>query len=216
MKNFTVQSLLATHRKTWSDHFFVLSVITGFLFFIASLFVNYGAVVYSTKEAGSAVTDILLQNLPVVNTDIIFSEGALVFVVFVVTLGILKPKIIPFTLKSIALFICIRSLFVIMTHLGPDPGHIATDFNRLRYISAGADLFFSGHTGLPFLLALLFWKDSQLRLIFLTCSLVAGVAVILGHLHYTIDVFSAFFITYGIYHISQKAFQKDWEIFNEK
>jgi len=168
---------------------------------------------YSSKEVGSATTDILLQNLPVINTDIIFSEGALLFVFFVAILLVLQPKRIPFILKSVALFICIRSVFVIMTHLAPPLGHISTDLGNLRYVSSGADLFFSGHTGLPFLMALMFWENKYLRYIFLFCSIVAAGAVILGHLHYTIDVFSAFFITHGIYLISKSVFQKDYKFF---
>jgi hypothetical protein len=182
-------------------------------FFFASLVANYNAIKYATREAGKVSTDILLKNLPVINTDIIFSEGALLFVIFITFLLIIKPKTIPFTLKSLALFIFIRSAFVIMTHLGPIPERITTDLGNLRYISSGADLFFSGHTGVPFLMALLFWEDQRLRILFLCCSVIGAIAVILGHLHYTIDVFSAFFITHGIYYMARKFFPKDLEIF---
>lgn len=208
-----MKSLINKHKIVWADKFFVISSIIAFLAFFASLFVNYGAILISAKEVGSATTDILLQNLPVINIDIIFSEGALLFVIFVAILLILQPRTIPFILKSVALFICIRSIFVIMTHLAPPLGHISTDLGNLGYVSSGADLFFSGHTGLPFLMALMFWENKYLKRIFLFCSVVAAGAVILGHLHYTIDVFSAFFITYGIYHIAQRFFQKDYKIF---
>lgn len=192
---------------------FIISTILGLVLFAGSLVANYGAMKYATRVEGIASTDILLDNLPIINTDIVFSEGALVFVIFVALLLILKPKIIPFTLKSLALFILIRSAFVIMTHLGPSPDRIITDLDNFRYISSGADLFFSGHTGAPFLMALLFWQEKYLRWIFLFCSFVAASAVILGHLHYTIDVFSAFFITYGIYHLAPKFFPKDYKFF---
>lgn len=208
-----MRPLIAKHKTLWSDKFFITSAIIGVLFFSGSLFINYGAIRFSAVEAGNATTDILLDNLPVVNIDIIFSEGTLLFIIFIVFLLILNPKTIPFTLKSVALFVMIRSFFVIMTHLGPAPGHITTDFNQLKYVSSGYDLFFSGHTGLPFLMALLFWDNKYLRWLFLSSSIIAAAAVILGHLHYTIDVFSAFFISYGIYHISLKVFHKDHEFF---
>lgn len=203
----------AKHKMLWSDKFFVVSTMVGLLFFAGALFVNYGAVRYSTKVAGNATTDILLQNLPVVNTDIVFSEGAIMFVIFVAVLLALDPKVIPFTFKSVATFIFVRSLFMTMTHLAPPSDGITTNLERLSYISPGSDLFFSGHTGLPFLMALLFWEKKYLRWIFLGGSVVGAAAVILGHLHYTIDVFSAFFITYGIYRISQNAFKKDYKLF---
>ena len=203
------------HRESWSDRIFLFSTALSSVFFIISMFINYLAVTYSLEEAGNSTTDILLQHLPVVNTDIIFSQGALLFVFFILILFVLEPKIISFTLKSIALFICVRSVFVIMTHLGPPIGHISTHLVDMGYVSQGADLFFSGHTGIPFLMSLLFWDNKFLRYLFLFCSVLAGAAVILGHLHYTIDVFSAYFITHGIYLIALKIFPKDHKLFEQ-
>lgn len=208
-----IESPISKHKLLWPNRFFVFSSVAGVLFLIGSFFVNYYAAQYATIEAGNATTDVLLNILPVVNTDIIFTEGALLFIIFVVILSLAQPKTIPLTLKSIALFICVRSLFVIMTHLGPSPDHISAELNNIKYFSTGADLFFSGHTGLPFLMSLLFWDNKYLRWIFLSCSLIAASAVLLGHLHYTIDVFSAFFITFGISRISLWAFDKDARVF---
>jgi hypothetical protein len=83
----------------------------------------------------------------------------------------------------------------------------------LNFITSGNDLFFSGHTGLPFLIALIFWDHVYVRTLFLSSSVVFGVIVLLSHLHYSIDVFSAFFITYSIYHISLKLFHLDYTFF---
>ena len=80
---------------------------------------------------------------------------------------------------------------------------------------AGGDYFFSGHTGLPFLLTLLFWDNVFLRVLFFVSSIFFGVVVLLGHLHYSIDVLSAFFITYTIYHLSEAFFPKDKKMFND-
>ena len=37
--------------------------------------------------------------------------------------------------------------------------------------------------------------------------------VLLGHYHYSIDVFAAFFITYGIYHIALSLFPRAYALF---
>lgn len=213
MRQYIIKSLIAKNRALWSNKSFRNSALVSFLFFIVSMVINYSAVRFAFKSAGNATTDILLDNLPVINTDLIFSEGAVLFVFFVAFLLFSKPKTIPFTVKSVALFVFVRSAFVIMTHLAPFPDHIIPDFDSLRYVSLGADLFFSGHTGAPFLMALLFWDDLFFRRLFLICSVVAAITVILGHLHYTIDVFSAFFITYGVYQIAKKFFPKDYKFF---
>jgi len=198
--------LLHEHDHSWS-------VLLSVLVFSSSLFVSALAVQFAARDAGNSTTDILLDNLPVVNTDIIFTEGAFVFVAFVVCLLLLKPKAIAFTTKSLGLLIYTRSFFVIMTHIAPYPDRIVTDLDRFRYISSGSDLFFSGHTAIPFMLALVFWQRPHLRLLFLGCSVLAAGAVIFGHLHYTIDVFAAYFITYTVYCISKTVFKSDYTIF---
>ena len=107
---------------------------------------------------------------------------------------------------------------VILTHLAP-PLHATalpvSNFVERLVSGSGDDLFFSGHTGFPFLMSLLFWKEKPLRFIFLALTLLFGGAALLGHLHYSIDVFSALFITYGIFNISRWLFKKDYRFFHE-
>ena len=198
----------------WYDKKYFQSAMIGAMYLIVSLIINYYAGLYTNKEVSNAVTDILLDNLPVFNVSYIFIEGAILFMVFVVVLMAIQPKRIPFVLKSTALFIIIRSFFVILTHIGPSPERIAIDVgDELQKIFFDNQLFFSGHTGLPFLFALMFRRNRRLFYIFLFTSFVGAVSVILGHLHYTIDVFGAFFITYTIYHISIWLFPSDHELF---
>jgi len=210
-----MKKLTNRYQELWHEKSYVFSIIIGILFLVASLGVNTTALRFAERDVGSATTDILLDNLPVINTDIVFSEGAMIFIFFLFFLLLLEPETAPFILKAIALFICIRSGFVIMTHIAPYPDHILTDLIDIRYITSGADLFFSGHTGLPFYLALFYWKRKELRLFFIFCSITGAVAVILGHLHYTIDVFSAYFISYGISDIAQKIFANDFKNFTQ-
>ena len=65
------------------------------------------------------------------------------------------------------------------------------------------------------ILALIFWDHKVLRIIFITTSVFFGIIVLMGHLHYSIDVLSAFFITYAIHHIAEVIFKRDKEYFEE-
>jgi hypothetical protein len=47
-----------------------------------------------------------------------------------------------------------------------------------------------------------------MRAFFLVMSLVLATTALLMHVHYSIDVFSAFFITYGTYHLGEWLFKK--------
>ncbi len=193
-----------------------VSLIVSILYLMTSLTLSYQAVLFASRTNGNYTTDILLDNLPVINTDIIFTEGAVIFIILTILLLVIhKRKYLPFVIKSLALLILVRSFFVILTHMAPFPDRIKTDLEMLRYITLGRDLFFSGHTALPFMMALVFWNDKLLRVFFIFASVTAGAAVIFGHLHYSIDVFSAFFITYGTFQLSKKFFNRDFEFINK-
>lgn len=193
---------------------FLAAFAFSFFLLIASLVINFFAGLYATERASSPVTDIILNNIPVFNVDLVFVYGTWVFWIFTAFICFSRLNTFPFTVKSIALFTLIRSAFITLTHIGPFPNRLPVDVSGvIGKFSLGGDLFFSGHTGLPFLLALVFWRNKKLRYIFLASSFIFGSVVLLGHLHYSIDVAAAFFITYTISHIAERLFKKDRKFF---
>ena len=189
------------------------SLLEALLLFVVSVFITHLASRYAEVNASNYVEDIVLSNTRVYNFEFIFVQGAVMLSLFVVILCLRFRKTAPFLIKAVALFITIRAMFVSLTHIGPYPLKLELDSNLLDFITSGNDLFFSGHTGLPFLIALIFWNHLYLRILFLGSSLMFGVIVLLSHLHYSIDVFAAFFITYSIYRIAIKLFHRDYEFF---
>lgn len=189
------------------------SLLEAILLFIGSVFVTHYSSMYAENRASGSVSDIILSNTRVYNFEIFFVYVAIMLGLFVITLCLRFRKAAPFLLKTVSLFIVIRSMFVSLTHIGPFPLKLELHSNLLNFITSGNDLFFSGHTGLPFLIALIFWDHLYIRILFLTASVVLGGTALLAHLHYSIDVFAAFFITYSIYHIALKLFKKDYEFF---
>lgn len=188
------------------------SVILLVLSFVLSFYAGS----FATKYISNPVTDIILDNVPVVNVDFIFVEGSLLFWLFVGILLVMHPQRIPFVFKGLTLFVLVRSTFIIMTHLAPYPTMSKFDANGLmQSFTFGGDLFFSGHTGSPFLLTLIFWKDPKLRLTFLAATALFGSAVLLGHLHYSIDVFAALFISYGINDLALFLFRRERALFDD-
>ena len=205
------------YKIYFSDRKFLLSLLFSFVFLLLSLVVNFYAGTYATERASNPVTDIILNNIPVYDVDMIFIYGPLVLWIFVSLLCLYEPKRIPFILKIIALFEIIRSVFITLTHIGPFPDHITIDktSRMIKDFTFGGDLFFSAHTGLPFLMSLSFWNNKFLRIIFFITSVFFGAIVLMGHLHYSIDVLAAFFITYTIFHIGEIFFKKDKKIFDD-
>jgi hypothetical protein len=197
------------YKTLFRDRKFLSSVVAGIIFLTISLFINYYAGTYATEVASNPVTDVILSNTRVYDLDGAFIYGTLLFFSVLLLTCLSKPKNIPFVFKSTALFYVIRSIFISLTHIGPFPSQLVIHSDILSKITFGGDLFFSGHTGLPFLIALIFWRDKLIRYVFLFFSFSAAIIVLLAHMHYTIDVLSAWFITYTIFHIAEFIFQKD-------
>jgi hypothetical protein len=213
-----MRKIINSHKLFWSQRPLALSALVGVLLLAFSLFINYCANIYVAFSASVAVSDIILDYLPVFNVDFIFIEGFIIFIIFIIFLLIREPQKIPFVLKSIAVFILIRAVFISLTHVALPPEHSFLDLGKiLQGFTSGNDLFFSSHAGLPFLMALVFWEYKKIRLIFIFSSLIFAASVLLGHLHYSIDVFAAYFIAYGIFRLAQILFPKDYKLlFNIK
>lgn len=215
VKSSVIKSI-ASHKNLWKERSFIVSVVVGVVALILSFVINYFAGAFATRSTSNPVTDIILSNVRVRDVSFIFINGALIFWGFIAVMLAIEPKRIPFILKSLALFAVIRSVFITLTHLAPFPTALVlpTD-NLIDLFSFGGDLFFSAHTGGPFLAALVFWDNKYVRYICLASSVMFGVIVLLGHLHYSIDVFAAFFITYSIYHLAIFFFKKDYELLKQ-
>ncbi|MEI8062022.1 MAG: phosphatase PAP2-related protein [bacterium] len=217
----TIHTSLRRHVQLWSNRKFLISVLAHSLFLVVSIFFTYLASSYNDGyTSGYIVPDLLLDHIPIVDVSYLFFQGAFFFGISVVAVFLFIPESIPFALITSAFFFATRALFMTMTHLtAPFIAH----YSFIEYehhvpqvvfsLTSGNDLFFSGHAGFPFLLALIFWSFKPIRHYFLMCSILASIIVIVGHLHYSIDVFSAFFITYGIFEIAKRIFKKEYLFF---
>ena len=200
------------------DKAFLESLAFGVVAILLSLVSVYYSTNYATENSSNHVTDIILSNTRAYDVGTIFVYGAIAAVIFsILVVFSLRLRSAPFILKSASLLLIIRSVFVSLTHISPYPVHAvladtylsSTTFAQMFF--TGDDLFFSGHVGLTYLMALLLWDTPKLRYIYLTISALFAVVVLLGHLHYSIDVLGAYFITYSVYVLSTRLFKTDYD-----
>ncbi len=180
-----------------------LQILVGFAFLGCSVWLNFQAGTYAYHSMSNGVADVILDNIPVYNVSLLFVQGAVLMVCGVVLLCVIYPHKMFDMSASIALLYLIRSAAISLTHLGPPLAIGSFDLADTitgRFMQ-GADYFFSGHTALPFLVALLFWEKPLLRNCFFICTIIFGAAALMGHVHYSIDVFAAPFIAYGVFAI---------------
>lgn len=207
---------LARRYKTYyADRDYRLAAWGAFALFLASLGASLAAGHFANINASNPSSDIILSNTPALNVDFLFVWGTALFVIFMGGIALAHPRRIPYTFCALALFFFTRAAFVSMTHIAPFPDRATMDIGvTARHYFFGSDLFFSGHTGTPFMMALVFWRTKILRYAFLGWSIFFGFIVLAGHLHYTIDVASAFFITYTIHKIVEWFFPDYRDLFH--
>jgi len=132
----------------------------------------------------------------------------LIFVLIYLTLIIAlinfasRPLILIKTFQSYSLLVIFRTVAMYLTPFNPPVSMLALNDPFVQLFGNGEiltrDLFFSGHTATLFLLFLLA-ENKWLKTIFLVNTIVVGAAVLLQHVHYTIDVLTAPFFAYGSY-----------------
>lgn len=209
--------LNSNHRNFWNKDK-ILSLLFSIILLIIAIFIQKIADNYVIETWWTAVWDILLNNITARDIDGFIIISVLSFTFVILFLLLIKPKYTIFVIKSLSLFIIIRSFFISLTHLWIQPHQIIFDSNSLWFwlydllYNSKNDFFFSWHTGFPFLFALIFYKEKFWRITFFTISLIFWLSVIIWHIHYSIDVFAAPFITYSIYSISKKIFKKDYDL----
>ena len=208
-----MKNKMADYKELFSNKKFLTSAIMAIVFLGIGLVANFYGGVYATESASSPVTDIILSNTKAYDLDGVFIYGTFLLIFCSIFVSLYDPKTIPFVGKSVGLFYVIRSIFISLTHIGPFPSQIVIHSDLLSKFTFAGDLFFSGHTGLPFLMALIFWRNKKVRNFFICFSVAFGIVVLLAHMHYSIDVLSAFFITYTIFHIAEFLFEKDRRLF---
>lgn len=167
----------------------ILTSFTSFLNFVQS-------------RNGVVLPDPILSLFnPVDLTWFIFAFIYISLIIAVVSL-VKDPKLLVFSLQVYTLMIIVRIVAMYLLPLNPPANMIILKDPFVEFFSTGQpltkDLFFSGHTATLFILFLVSEKKI-LKTLFLISTIVIAISVLLQHVHYTIDVFGAFFFTYTCY-----------------
>ncbi len=179
-----------------------LSVILCYAALFSSFYLNQIMSTFADKMQSNKVTDLFLDLLPLTDVNFIFFWVALFWCLGLFFYHAIHPTQMPFLIWSYALFISIRALFITLTHIAP-PDNLAIIPSELKVYAYEADMFFSGHVGGPFFFAML-TNNPKLRNIALCYTVFTISIVLLGHMHYSIDVFASLFIAHSLSVIVKK------------
>ncbi|MBI5202704.1 MAG: phosphatase PAP2 family protein [Elusimicrobia bacterium] len=197
----------SVHYKWW------IIVLSGVLtFFVVSYFYYSQVGYYADQRHLPHSSDWLLRRLPEANLLPLLSYGWLALHLYAAAVAILYyPRQLPFMIFTLGLFMIVRTTFMALSPIGPPHGML--DMSKLDYVFSRAmgvvtfqnEFVVSGHTSFPFLFYLFFDTPWQKR-IFLTGSVVMAIAVLVTRNHYTVDVLSAYLISYSVYCLSRKLY----------
>jgi len=186
-------------------------ILSSLIFLAISITIIFLSGDYVQEFRGSVVApDLILDHFGPYNLSILFVWFFIIVVaIYFLYPLIYKPSEFPYVVNMISLFWIVRSLFNIFTHLRAPYDAVQVTYagfigSVVSLLNFSNDLFFSGHAGLPFLGFLIHKDHKGLRYFMLISSITLGITVLLMHIHYSIDVLSAFFITYGVYKIGNK------------
>lgn len=141
--------------------------------------------------------------------DLTWLTFALIYVSLIVAIATLSknPKRLLFAVQLYTLMVAVRILAMYLLPLQPPEKMIILNDPLVEFFGTGQtltkDLFFSGHTA-TLLILFLVSEKKIIKTIFLISTIVVAIAVLLQHVHYTIDVFAAVFFTYTCYVVLEK------------
>jgi hypothetical protein len=178
----------------------ILTVI--FLVIILIIFSNF--LEFIEGREGISLPDPILNLFnPVDLTWLIF--GLIYASLIIAIINFIKePDKLLLVIQSYSLMVVFRLIAMYVTPFSAPEKLLLLDDPFVQFFGSGQiltkDLFFSGHTATLFLLFLIADKKS-FKIFFLCCTLLVAAAVILQHVHYTVDVFTAPFFAYTSYRI---------------
>jgi membrane-associated phospholipid phosphatase len=179
---------------------FILTVVL-----LAILMISFSKFIqFIENRKGVVLPDPLLNLFSPVNlTWLTFTLIYLSIIIFLISV-IKDPLKLMTALQAYGLMVLIRTIAMYLVPLEPPETLLLLNDPFVQLFGKGEiltkDLFFSGHTATLFLLFLL-TKNKILKIIFLMSAVTVGIAVLLQHVHYSIDVFIAPFIAYSAFKI---------------
>jgi len=196
--------LIRIWKDTLKEKKFVIELVFTFILFIAvtSFFTQF--LTYNEERIGFTLPDPILNSLPPADLTYFIFFLIYISVLFGLSVLIKSPKkfIIAFQIYSVVLIF--RYCFMSLLPLNPPDGIIPLHDPFVELFGTGEtllrDLFFSGHTATLFVFFLVVEKKLY-KLFFLISIILVAFALLLQHVHYTIDIITAPFIVYGSYRL---------------
>lgn len=189
-------------KKFLKDKKFLFEFILTILVLTIALSVYSNFLNFAETRNGIQLNDPVLNLFNPINlTWFIFALvyfGIFLFIVLVIN----NPLKLTLAFQAYTILIIVRIIVMYLFPLDPPQNIIPLADPFVENFGTGKlltkDLFFSGHTATLFLFFLLL-ENKFFKIIFLIFTIITGSALMIQHVHYTIDIIFAFLFAYLVY-----------------
>lgn len=215
----TADSFRGKWKLAWGSLIFRKKIIIGFTLVLVIL--GFFPLFFQTieKRQGILLNDWLLVRLPSYDVSIFVFIIIWATTLLILIRSVQEPNIFLQFIWAYVFLCLLRMISITLIPLDP-PDHllpmidpISNAFYGKKYITK--DLFFSGHTSTIFLNFLCLRKKAD-KIFALIGTIIAGILLLVQHVHYTIDVIAAPFFTFLVYWIAKKTVVKNAQVATSK
>lgn len=200
-------------RNAIADSFYKKRLQLGLIIWVALLIAFPFFFNYIESRNGITLNDFILNGLP--TYDVSIPTFLIIWSMFLLFLyrAIHHPELLLLFLWGFIFLSISRFITIYLIPLNPpeqlialrDP--ITNIFYGKKHGFITKDLFYSGHTSTQFLMCLCLTKRSD-KILTLISTILVGVLVLIQHVHYSIDVIAAPFLTYLVYLLSKQLLKR--------
>jgi hypothetical protein len=203
-KKFDLGLWSANWKSAWKS---MLFRVEFFLTFTAFAFVIYALsffFLFIEARPGALIEDPVLNMF--ISQDVTWITFTIIYLSVVAALVHLSrhPRQLLITFNAYIFLVLVRMVTMYLTPLDPPAGLILLEDPFVESVSTKTmtrDLYFSGHTSTLFLLYLTA-RGRLLRTFFLINTILVALAVLVQHVHYSVDVVAAFFYSFTSFKVS--------------
>lgn len=165
------------------------------------------------NRPGYILNDFIINNIPAY--DVSIPTFLIIWSMFLLFLyrAIHEPQLLLLFLWGFIFLSLSRFISIYLLPLNPPEQLIALKdpitniFYGKKHSFITKDLFYSGHTSTQFLMCLCFKRKTD-KILALISTILVGALVLIQHVHYSIDVIAAPFLTYLVYLLSKQILRR--------
>jgi hypothetical protein len=197
-----VMSIAANWKKEFEEPKFMARFVVSLVALVVVLYSFTHFLGWVEVRAGVTLHDPILTMIA--PRDFTWATFALIYAGVIAAIVHFAPQRLLVAMQAYTLMVVVRMLMMWLVPLNAPEGLIVLRDPIVQLLGDGSaptkDLFFSGHTATMFLFFLAA-TSRMMKMLFLTFTFLVAAFVLWQHVHYTIDVFVAPFVTFGCFRV---------------